>query len=847
MDRAAASEDIWNKPIADILGELGVTSAGLSGAEVKRRRKRYGLNQMQVRRRQPLWLQFLSRFLNPLVLILLFASSLSAVTGNVTSFVIIIVMIVLSITMDFVQGLRAENAVEALRRTVAVRTRVCRDGVEAEEAVDQLVPGDVVRLAAGDLIPADCRLMEERDLFVNQAMLTGEPYPAEKQVDTPTTPVRDAGAAVNTIFMGTSVISGSALAVVCRTGDATAFGQLSGTLMAPAPPTAFELGIRQFGFLILRLTIFLVLFVLVVNVMFHRPWLDSLMFALALAVGLTPELLPMIVTVTLSRGATRLARRRVIVKRLAAMHNLGAMDVLCTDKTGTLTEAKIKMVGHLNFRGEDCERAFRFAYLNSHFESGVRSALYEAVLAFQSPDLTGWTKIDEVPFDFERRRVSVLVTDGRERLLVVKGAPEDVLRQSTHYEAEGGEVMPLDPTARAALDALFLKQGENGLRVLAVASKVMGADHVSAALGDEAELVFVGYVVFLDPPKASAMAALQALTGAGVAVKILTGDNERVTRHVCSALGMTVTGLLTGDDLHEMSEEALRARLSNVDVFCRVTPQQKERVLLAYKRSGRVVGFLGDGINDASAIHAADVGISVDSAADVAKEAASLILLGQDLSVMHEAVMEGRRTVLNVTKYILMGSSSNFGNMFSMAGAALFLPFLPMLPTQVLLNNLLYDASEAGVPLDHVEDEALARPVKWDLRLIQRFMLVLGPVSSVFDFLTFYALLHLFGASEALFQTGWFIESLATQVLVIFVIRTRRAPWSSHPHPVLMSLTLGAAIIGAVLPLTPLGAVFGFVAPPPVFYGFLVVAVAAYLLLVEMVKRLFFRYVAPGH
>ncbi|WP_454018113.1 magnesium-translocating P-type ATPase [Azospirillum sp. Marseille-Q6669] len=847
MGQGTIRDEIWNRPISAVLESLETTVAGLSRTEVEGRRRQYGLNQPMAHRRRPLWLQFLTRFLNPLVLILLFASGLSAATGNVTSFVIVIVMVVLSVTLDFVQEVRAENAVEALRRTVAVRVQVRRDGVEVSEPVDQLVPGDVVRLAAGDLVPADCRLIETRDLFVNQAMLTGEPYPAEKRAEAPAAPVQDAGEALNTVFMGTSVISGSAIAVVCRTGDATAFGQLSGTLQAPPPPTAFELGIRQFGFLILRLTIFLVLFVLAVNVLFHRPWLESLMFALALAVGLTPELLPMIVTVTLARGAMRLAQRRVIVKRLAAMHNVGAMDVLCTDKTGTLTEATIRMVRHLDFRGKESERVFRLAYLNSHFESGIKSPLDEAIIAFRTLDVTGWQKIDEVPFDFERRRVSVLVTDGTERLLVVKGAPEDVLRQSTHYEGEGGVEKPLDPAARAALDALFQKLGEDGFRVLAIASKAMGPEHTSAALGDESELAFAGYAVFLDPPKASAMAAIRDLTGAGVAVRILTGDNERVTRHVCAELGLPVTGLITGDDLRAMSEEALRARLPKVNVFCRVTPAQKERVLLAYKRSGRVVGFLGDGINDASALHAADVGISVDSAADVAKEAAGLILLDHDLSVVHEAVMEGRRTVQNVTKYILMGSSSNFGNMFSMAGASLFLPFLPMLPTQVLLNNLLYDASEAGVPLDNVEAEALALPVQWDLRLIQRFMLVLGPVSSLFDFLTFYALLHLFNAEEALFQTGWFVESLATQVLVIFVIRTRRSPWLSRPNAILAGLTLGAAAVGALLPLTPLASFFGFVAPPASFYLFLVAAVVTYLVLVEIIKRVFFRYVAPQH
>ncbi|MGE5505085.1 MAG: magnesium-translocating P-type ATPase [Actinomycetota bacterium] len=837
--------EIWAPPVSAVLKALGATAAGLSRAEADARRRRYGLNQVQARRGQPLWLQFLSRFLNPLVLILLFASALSAVTGNVASFVIVITLVVLSIALDFVQSLRAENAVAALRRSVAVRVQVRRDGAEVTEAVDQLVPGDVVCLAAGDLVPADCRLIESRDLFVNQAMLTVEPYPAEKHVDAAAVPpARDADCAMNTVFMGTSVISGSAIAVVCRTGEATSFGQLSGTLAAAPPPTAFELGIRQFGFLILRLTIFLVLFVLAVNVLFHRPWLDSLMFALALAVGLTPELLPMIVTVTLARGATRLARRRVIVKRLSAMHNLGAMDVLCTDKTGTLTEARIRMVRHLDFRGSDSERVFRLAFLNSHFESGIKSPLDDAILTFRKLDVSGWEKIDEVPFDFERRRVSVLVTDGAERLLVVKGAPEDVLRCSTHYEAEGGAVAPLDAAARAALDALFLGLGEDGFRVLAIASKAMGAEHCSAALGDEIELVFAGYAVFLDPPKASAMAAIQALTGAGVTVKILTGDNERVTRHVCTQLGMTITGLITGDDLQAMNEDALRACLAKTNVFCRVNPSQKERVLLACKRWGQVVGFLGDGINDSSAIHAADVGISVDSAADVAKEAASLILLEPDLSVVHEAVKEGRRTVQNVTKYILMGASSNFGNMFSMAGAALFLPFLPMLPTQVLLNNLLYDASEAGVPLDNVDEEALAKPVQWDLKLIQHFMLVLGPVSSLFDFLTFYVLFQVFGAGEMLFQTGWFIESLATQVLVIFVIRTRHRPWHSRPHPVLAGLTLGAATIGALLPLTPLGRFFGFVPPPMSFYLFLAAAVLAYLALVELVKRWFFHFSA---
>lgn len=852
MRQPAFQGDLSAPSLDEVMATLGASANGLSSEEAAARRRRYGLNQLDQRRRRPMWLRYLGRFSNPLVLILLFASALSAATGNFASFIIVIVMIVLSVTLDFVQETRAENAVDALRRTVAVRTTARRDGVEAMVAVDQLAPGDVIRLAAGDLAPADCRLIEARHLFVNQAMLTGEPYPAEKLADDGAGAAKGGAAAgeadyaANLVFMGSSVISGHATAVVCRTGNDTALGRLNRALSAPPPPTAFELGIRDFGFLIMRLTVFLVLFVLTVNMLFHRPWLESLMFALALAVGLTPELLPMIVTVTLAGGAARLGERRVIVKKLAAMHNIGAMDVLCADKTGTLTEAKIRMVRHLDCQGAESERVFRLAFLNSCFESGVKSPLDEAIIAFRTLDVAGWEKIDEVPFDFERRRVSVLVANGAERLLVVKGAPEDVLRQSTHWEDAAGAEQPLDAPTLAALNALFERLGADGMRVLAVAAKTMAPAHVSAALSDESELTFVGFAVFLDPPKASAMAAIRDLSAAGVAIKILTGDNERVTRHVCAELGLNISGLMTGDDLLLLSEEALQARLAEINVFCRVTPQQKERVLTAYKRSGRVVGFLGDGINDAAAIHAADVGISVDGAADVAKEAAGLILLDHDLSVVRGAVMEGRRTVQNVTKYILMGGSSNFGNMFSMAGAAVFLPFLPMLPTQVLLNNLLYDASEAGIPLDGVEADALAQPVRWNLPLIQRFMLVLGPVSSLFDFLTFYVLLHVFSAGEALFQTGWFIESLATQVLVIFVIRSRGAPWRSRPHPLLMALTLGAAAIGAVLPLTPLAGFFGFVAPPASLYLFLAASVVAYLALVEMVKRLFYRYLAPN-
>lgn len=831
--------ELWKTPLPSLFAALGSSPEGLAADEAAARLARYGRNDVVALRRPPLWRRFAAQIGNPLVLLLLIASALAAALGEVSSFVLVAAIVLLSISVDLVQERRAEQAIDALQRSVAVRAEVLRGGTRVAVPVDLVVPGDVVHLAAGDLAPADCRLVEARDLFANQAPLTGESFPVEKRVcELPE--AADPSEAANTLFMGSSVLTGSGLALVCRTGRATFLARMAGTLAERAPADAFQLGMRAFGMLMLRVTLFLVLFVLLVHLAFERPWLQSLMFALALAVGLTPELLPAIVTVTLARGAVRLARRKVVVKRLPAMHNLGAMDVLCTDKTGTLTEAKIRLVRHLDHRGEDSESVLRLAWLNSHFESGIRSPLDEAILAHAGMDAGRWRKLDEAPFDFERRRVSVLLAEDARRLLVVKGAPEDVLRVADRYE-DKGEVRPLDEAARARIEALFRRLGDEGYRVLAIAFRDVPPDHESAALDDETELVFAGYAVFLDPPKEDAGAAIAALAAAGVGIKVLTGDNERVARHICGALGLSAARLVTGDELRRLSDEALLARVDEIDVFVRVTPQQKHRVLLALKRRGRRVGFLGDGINDAAALHAADVGISVDGAADVAKEAADVILLAHDLGVVREAVLEGRRTVRNVTKYVLMGTSSNFGNMVSMAGAALFLPFLPMLPVQVLLNNLLYDCSELGIPFDRVEAEALAEPVQWDLAEIVRSMLILGPISSAFDFLTFFALLRLFDAAAPLFQTGWFVESLATQTLVIFAIRSRGGILASRPHPLLVALALGAAAAAALLPLSPLGVWFGFVAPPPALYLFIAATVAAYLVVVAAARPLVYR------
>ena len=837
-------EEIWKEPADRLLVRLATTPAGLDTAEAQSRLTTYGPNDAATVKRSPLWLQFLARFRNPLVIILLVASGLSAATGDVASFFIVVTIVTISMTLDFVQEVRAQNAVEALRRSVAVQATVRRDGASLSVPIDQLVPGDIVELIAGDLVPADSRLLESRDLFVNQALLTGEPYPAEKQASDAALGAENPAGASNAVFAGTSVISGTATIVICRTGGRTALGHLATSLAEKPPATAFAVGIRRFGMLIMRLTVLMVLFVLVVNISFHRPVLELLMFALALAVGLTPELLPMIVTVTLARSAMELSKRKVIVKRLSAIHDLGAMNVLCTDKTGTLTEATIKLVRAIDGRGAESQRAYAYAYVNSQFETGMKSPLDEAILAAHPFDMTGWRKIDEVPFDFERRRVSVLVEHDAKRRLIVKGAPEDLLRLSGRYEDADGEEQPLDAETRRAFEATLDALGAQGFRALGIASRMVDGSHETAAITDESDLVFSGFAVFLDPPKASAGATIQAMAAAGISVKVLTGDNELVTRHVFAEIGVPVTGVLTGDALTHLSDEALIGQLPRVNLFCRVNPQQKLRILLALKRLGHVVGFMGDGINDAPALHAADVGISVDGAADVARAAADLILLEHDLSVVREAVVDGRSTVQNVSKYVLMGSSSNFGNMFSMAGAALFLPFLPMLPIQILLNNLLYDVSEIAIPFDRVDPEATARPVKWDVKLIERFMLVFGPVSSIFDFLTFYALLHLFGAGEALFQTGWFIELITTQVLVVFAIRTRRRFFRSKPHGFLVAMALGTVAVAIVLPLLPVGRWFGFVAPPPLFFVYLIGATAAYLALVEITKGFFYRSTA---
>ena len=819
------------------LQAVDTSASGLGQADADRRLSLYGRN--ETGRPRYLSLKAIAKPLfNPLILILLLSSLVSAFLGEATSAAIIVAMVALSVTLDFILSYRSQRAAERLREEVAPTATVRRDGAWKELPRRDLVPGDLIRLAAGDRIPADARLVYARDLHVQQAALTGESAPVEKRpVDAPAA-LANLAEAEHIVLLGTSVIAGTATAIVFATGAAAAFGAIAGQLAERPPPTGFERGLAAFSMLIMRTVLFLVLFVMLASVAFGRPGLESLLFAVALAVGLTPEFMPMITTVTLARGAIRMAERHVIVKHLAAIDNFGGMDILLSDKTGTLTSGEMTLNSSVDAAGAESERPFELGYLNSAHETGIRSPLDGAILAFRHVDTQAWTKLDEIPFDFERRCLSIVVARGNRAMLIAKGAPEAVLQRCGGYES-AGRILPLDAAAQTRCMATFRDLGEQGLRVLAVAFREVDTKSAYSAQ-DESALVFAGFLSFVDPPLAGVVDTLQALGRDGIAVKILTGDNEGVARHVCAKVGIDPGRIVLGDEIEGLSAMGLAALAERTTIFARMLPAQKHRVVLALQQRGHVVGFLGDGVNDAPSLHAADIGISVVNATDIAKDAADIILRERRLDVLHEGVIEGRRAFANVMKYLLMGTSSNFGNMFSMAAGVLFLPFLPMLPMQILLNNFLYDLSQVTIPTDRVDEEQVHGPQHWDIRLIRNFMLLIGPISSVYDFLTFFALLKFFRAGEALFHTGWFVESLATQTLVLFVIRTFGNPLRSRPSGLLIASTLTVVGASLVLPFTPLAPVLGFTALPASFFVFLGGATATYLLIVEFAKRWLF-------
>ncbi len=821
------------------------TLTGLTSAEARATLARVGPNALASRQRFTIGRQALRSITNPLTLILLLASGVSASLGETTNAIIIFVIVALSVGIDTFQTARSQRAADALRRSVALTATVLRDGAWQEVERRAIVPGDIIRLAAGDLVPADATLLESHDLYAQEAALTGESLPAEKHAATPQPQQAGADDAITPqqrVFLGSSIISGAAVARVTATGRTTEFGEIAARLRERAPETEFERGLRGFGMLILRTVFFLVLFVFLVSVVARHDPLESLIFAVALAVGLTPEFLPMITTVTLTQGAVHMAWQHVVVKRLEAIQNFGSMDILCSDKTGTLTSGEMTLGDSFDPLGAATERAEQLAAINSRLESGIRSPLDAAILraAEARPELEtlskGAIKVDELPFDFDRRRLSVVADVGGERLLITKGAPESVLPLCVTYEA-GGVTAPLDEATRAAATAVYTAHSAQGERALAVAIRAEPRDQAHFTVTDERDLTLIGFLGFADQPLPDAAEALTALAQDGVRVKILTGDNELVARHVCQQVGLDATQLVRGSDIDHMTDAALSQVAERAAVFARVSPAQKNRIIVALKNRKHVVGFMGDGVNDAPSLHAADVGISVATAVDVAKDTAEIILMRPGLGVLHKGILEGRKSFGNVMKYLLMGTSSNFGNMFSMAAAAAFLPFLPMLPTQILLNNLLYDLAQVTIPTDNVDASYIRKPHRWDIRSIRNFMVLIGPISSLFDFLTFFVLLRFFHASETLFHTGWFVESLATQTLVLFIIRTAGNPFASRPSRPLTVTTLGIVALATLLPFTPLAAALGFTPLPLGLLALIAAMTVVYLILVDLVKR----------
>ena len=823
----------------------------MSQAEADSRLKQYGLNEIAREKRQSALMRLLSNVKNPLVLLLTALGVLSFLTGDLRATAVIFVMVVLGVVLRFFQETRADKAAEKLKAMVSNTATLVRDGKEAEVLLKMLVPGDIIRLAAGDMVPADVRVLSAKDLFLNQAALTGESLPVERKADATSADVQNPLELPNICFLGSNVESGSATAVVIHTGDKSYFGSLAASIVGQRHLTSFDKGVNRFTWLMIRFIAVMVPAVFLINGLSKHNWLEAFLFAMAVAVGLTPEMLPMIVTVNLSKGALAMARKKVIVKRLNAIQNFGAMDVLCTDKTGTLTQGKIVLEKHLDAHGDPSEKVLQYGYLNSYHHTGLKNLLDEAILDHEELEerlkaKEKYRKVDEIPFDFVRRRMSVVVEDETGlNTLICKGAVEEVLGLCTRVEVKG-EVIEILPEHDAKRRSLADDLNGQGFRVIALAYKQMpgATDEPVYAIKDESDLILLGFLAFLDPPKDSATEALKRLRNLSVDLKILTGDNEIITAYICKEVGMPVEHLLLGSQIEGMTETALAEAATKTSVFARLAPAHKEHIIRALQSKGHVLGFMGDGINDAPALKAADVGISVDSAVDIAKESSDIILLENSLLILEQGVLEGRRVFGNIVKYIKMAASSNFGNMFSVVGASAFLPFLPMLPIQVLTNNLLYDFSQTTIPTDEVDADWMTKPRKWEIGGILRFILFIGPISSIFDYLTFFMMLYLFNCwrNPALFHTGWFVESLFTQTLIIHVIRTNKIPflqsWASWP---LILTSVIIVLVGAGLTVSPLAGALGFVALPPRYWLLLTIILVCYVVLTQLMKTWFYR------
>jgi len=832
------SSSFWSIPSTALLEQLETTSQGLSQDEAGRRLALYGANLLRPKKRTDSLTLLLSQYKSPIILILLFACGLSFALRNHTDALIILAILLASGLLGFWQERGATNAVTKLLAIVQIKGTVKRQGEPEEVPLEEIVPGDLIILNAGDIIPGDALILESKDLFVDEATLTGETFPVEKTagvlpLETPLSH------RTNVLFMGTHVVSGTATALVVLTGSETEFGKVSGQLKLRAPETEFERGVKQFGYFLMEVTLLLVIAIFAINVYLARPVLEAFLFSLALAVGLTPQLLPAIISINLAMGAKRMALQKVIVKRLASIENFGSMNVLCADKTGTLTAGLVEVHSALDLDGQEAAKVLLYAYLNSLYETGFANPIDQAIRRYCCPEVSGYRKLDEVPYDFIRKRLSVLVAKDDDHLMIMKGALRNVLAVCATAETSRGEIVGLD-TVQEEIQKNFAGFSEQGLRTLGIAYRHMGA---AAAIGknEETGLTFLGFLLLYDPPKPGVAETIKEMKRLGVSLKIITGDNSIVAANVGRQVGFLNPHLLTGPELNRISDAALLKKVQLTGIFAEVEPNQKERIIFALRKAGNVVGFMGDGINDASALHAADVSISVDSAVDVAKEAADIVLLEKDLGVLVQGVQEGRMTFANTLKYVFMATSANFGNMFSMAGASLFLSFLPLLPKQILLTNLLTDFPEMTIATDSVDRELVDKPRRWDLKFIRKFMITFGIVSSVFDYLTFGALLLILNATTEQFRTGWFQESVISAAVIVLVIRTRQPFFKSMPGRYLLGMTLLVVGVTVIFPYTPLAVLFNFQPLPVEFLLMIGLILILYITAAEVVKRVFYR------
>jgi Mg2+-importing ATPase len=823
---------------AELLSLLESKKTGLDTKDAISRAKTWGYNELVKKKKLPWFLKLLTYFKNPMIIILIVAAAISGATGEWKSAGVIFAMVILSIGLNFYQEHKSGKAAEKISKNLALRGTILRNGKEEEINTTLIVPGDILLLSAGDIVPADGIIFEADDFFVNESALTGESFPVEKEPEDKNN---------NWIFSGTNVISGSAKCLVVKTGAQTEYGQIADKINSAEEPNAFEVGINKFGYLLIKIIIFIVVIIFLINAIEKKDIIDSLIFSIAVAVGVTPELLPMIMSVNMARGSIKMSKKGVIVKRLSAIPDFGSMDILCTDKTGTLTEDKITVVKHLDIFGEENEKVFTLAYFNGFFETGIKSILDKAILDFKKIDVSGLKKIDEIPYDFLRRRSSIIYQEGEKLSLVAKGAPEEIFKICSTCLSQG-KIQPLSDDIRQKASELYDNLSRQGFRVLAIAIKEVVEEKKKYTKDEENNLTLSGFIAFYDPPKQSAKETVIFMAEHGVEMKILTGDSSLVAEKVCHDLDIPVKGTVSGEDfdINTMSDEEILKKAKNNNIFARFSPMQKEKIISILKSSGSTVGYLGDGINDAPALKTADVGISVDNAVDVAKETADIILMKKGLKELMEGVLEGRKTFGNTMKYIMMGLSSNFGNMFSMIAASIFLPFLPMLPGQILLNNFLYDTSQLSIPSDNVDEEYLKKPKHWNIKFIKKFMITFGPISSLFDILTFLALYFMFHlttlADAPMFRAGWFVESLATQVLVIYIIRTRKIPFlESRPSKYLLFSTLAVVFIGWLFTLPYVGNFLGFAPLPGKIILTIFVLTIAYLFMVEGIKQIFYK------